>query len=349
MATSQTGYRCQWVDVAKGICIILVVMMHSANGVERVSGSETLLHSFINWARPFRMPDFFLISGLFLAARIDRPWRSYLDTKVLHFAYFYVLWVNIQLALRAPGSIAEHGLTETVEQYFLSYIEPFGTLWFIYLLAIFFVVSKLLNGVPKWAVIAAAALIHIYAPRTEWTVIDEFTDRFLFFYSGYAAAPYVFRFAERIAAFPAPAIAVSLALWAGTNELAVYSGVALTRGLGIVFSYAGIAAVIAFSVLLASRERGEALAYCGRNSIVIYLAFSLFMAPMRFIMLKLSGGHMLDVATLMSTAAGVIGPLILAKAVAGTSLDFLFKRPDAFKMPALEQWYRGVPRGSTTS
>ena len=41
------------------------------------------------------MPDFFLISGLFLAARIDRPWPAYLDTKVVHFAYFYVLWVNI--------------------------------------------------------------------------------------------------------------------------------------------------------------------------------------------------------------------------------------------------------------
>ena len=55
------------------------------------------------------MPDFFLISGLFLAARIDRPWRAYLDTKVVHFAYFYVLWVNIQFAMKAPGMVQRAG------------------------------------------------------------------------------------------------------------------------------------------------------------------------------------------------------------------------------------------------
>src|SRR4029078_9771560 len=91
-AKSAGATRVDWVDVAKGICIILVVMMHSTLGVEKAIGAETSLHAFIEWARPFRMPDFFLISGLFLAARIDRPWRAYLDTKVAHFAYFYVLW-----------------------------------------------------------------------------------------------------------------------------------------------------------------------------------------------------------------------------------------------------------------
>ena len=29
-------------------------------------------------------------------------WRDYLDKKVLHFAYFYVLWVTIQFAFKAP-------------------------------------------------------------------------------------------------------------------------------------------------------------------------------------------------------------------------------------------------------
>ena len=37
------------------------------------------------------MPDFFLISGLFLSRAIDRDWHDYLDRKVWHFAYFYVL------------------------------------------------------------------------------------------------------------------------------------------------------------------------------------------------------------------------------------------------------------------
>jgi uncharacterized membrane protein YcfT len=46
----------------------------------------------VAFAKPFRMPDFFLISGLFLARVIDRDWRTYLDRKVVHFVYFYLLW-----------------------------------------------------------------------------------------------------------------------------------------------------------------------------------------------------------------------------------------------------------------
>ena len=95
--------RVSWVDYAKGICIVLVVLMHSTLGVENAAGGVSWLHDFITWAKPFRMPDFFLISGLFLASRINRPWREYLDSKVLHFAYFYILWMTIQFATKGYG------------------------------------------------------------------------------------------------------------------------------------------------------------------------------------------------------------------------------------------------------
>src|SRR5580765_5906063 len=100
MSAGTSGSRVDWVDYAKGICIILVVMMHSTLGVEKAAGELSWLNGFIEWARPFRMPDFFLISGLFLASRIDRPWRLFLDRKVLHFAYFYTLWLTIQFAFK---------------------------------------------------------------------------------------------------------------------------------------------------------------------------------------------------------------------------------------------------------
>src|SRR5207253_7771984 len=84
--------RIDWVDYAKGFCIVFVVMMHSTLGVEQVAGQEGWLHTVVAFAKPFRMPDFFLISGLFLAQVIERDWRTYGDRKVLHFAYFYLLW-----------------------------------------------------------------------------------------------------------------------------------------------------------------------------------------------------------------------------------------------------------------
>src|SRR5207247_1166787 len=86
--------RIDWVDYAKGFCIVMVVMMHSTLGVEAALGREGFMHYLVAFAKPFRMPDFFLISGLFLARVVDRDWRGYADRKVVHFAYFYLLWVT---------------------------------------------------------------------------------------------------------------------------------------------------------------------------------------------------------------------------------------------------------------
>ena len=101
--------RVDWVDYAKGICIVMVVMMHSVLGVEAAAGQTGFMHWLVMFAKPFRMPDFFLISGLFLSVVIDRDWRTYLDRKVVHFAYFYLLWVTIQFGFKAP-SFAANGI-----------------------------------------------------------------------------------------------------------------------------------------------------------------------------------------------------------------------------------------------
>src|SRR5450830_1583483 len=180
-----TPPRIDWVDYAKGICIVMVVMMHSVLGVEAAAGQTGFMHYVVEFARPFRMPDFFLISGLFLSRVIDRDWRTYLDRKVMHFAYFYVLWVTIQFGFKAPAFAAEMGWAGVAKLYLLSFIDPFGTLWFIYLLPIFFVVIKATRRVPPaliWGIGAALEMAHV---STGWTAIDEFAARFIYIYSGY--------------------------------------------------------------------------------------------------------------------------------------------------------------------
>src|SRR3954471_23626469 len=164
--------RIDWVDYAKGICIVMVVMMHSVLGVELAAGQTGFMHALVAFAKPFRMPDFFLISGLFLAVVIDRDWRTYLDRKVVHFAYFYLLWVTIQFGFKAPAFASETSWSHAGLLYLESFIEPFGTLWFIYLLPIFFVVTKLTRSAPPLAIFAAAALLEMAHVATGWTVID---------------------------------------------------------------------------------------------------------------------------------------------------------------------------------
>src|SRR6266478_8211959 len=195
--------RIDWVDYAKGICIVMVVMMHSVLGVELAAGQTGFMHALVAFAKPFRMPDFFLISGLFLPLVIDRDWRTYLDRKVLHFAYFYVLWVTIQFGFKAPAFAADAGWSHAGYLYLESFIEPFGTLWFIYLLPIFFVVIKLTRGLPPALIWGVAALLEATHVATGWTVIDEFCARLVYIYSGYLFADTVFALSNRARAYPA--------------------------------------------------------------------------------------------------------------------------------------------------
>ena len=321
--------RVDWVDYAKGICIIMVVMMHSVLGVELAAGQTGFMHLLVAFAKPFRMPDFFLISGLFLAVVINRDWRTYLDRKVVHFAYFYVLWVTIQFGFKAPSFAAESNWSHVGFLYLESFIEPFGTLWFIYLLPIFFVVTKATRQIPAPVIWGLAALLEMAHVATGWTVIDEFCARFVYFYSGYLFADYVFALSERARARPTLAL-IGLALWALANAALVATGYSEWAGISLLLGFAGACAIIIMGTLLARVHWLDFLRFCGQNSIVIYLAFFLPMAASRTLLLK--SGVITDIGmiSLIVTATGVLGALAIWRIALIAGADFLFERPAAF-------------------
>src|SRR3954469_8307394 len=318
--------RVDWVDYAKGFCIVMVVMMHSTLGVEAAAGRESWMHALVAFAKPFRMPDFFLISGLFLARVIDRDWRTYLDRKVVYFAYFYVLWVTIQFAFKTPGFAAEHGALGVARLYAEAFIEPFGTLWFIYLLPIFFVVTKATRGVPVlviWAALAALEIAHI---ETGWTVIDEFCSRFIYFYTGYILADRIFRIAAAVQTRPSLA-ALGLAAWALFNGFYVSAGLDGKPFASLTLGLMGAVAVVSVAAMMAKSDALSALRYLGKNSIVVYLAFFLGMAAARSVLLKTGVISDLGTVALLVTAAGVAVAVTLFLAVRNTPLRLLFDRP----------------------
>ena len=324
--------RVAWVDYAKGFCIVMVVMMHSALGVEEAAGHASWMGALVAFAKPFRMPDFFLISGLFLARVIDRQWRAYLDTKVVHFAYFYVLWVTIQFAFKAPSFAGDLGWGGVAEAYALAFIEPFGTLWFIYLLPVFFVVTKLARDMPQVMVWLSAAMLHVAGVDTGWTVADEFCSRFVYFYSGYVLAPYVFDFAATVVGNRREAV-LFLAAWALFEAVMVFGGYSELPVVNLGLGFLGALAVVAASALLSTQKWALRLRYAGENSIVVYLAFFLPMAATRTALLRFAPDLDLGVVAIIVTTAGVVTPLILHTLVRNTPARFLFRRPGWAKLP----------------
>jgi uncharacterized membrane protein YcfT len=333
--TQHQASRVDWVDMAKGFCIVFVVMMHSTLGVQEAAGETGFMDYVVAFARPFRMPDFFLISGLFLARVIDRDWRTYLDRKVVHFAYFYVIWFTIQFAFKAPGMAGEHGASALPGLYLLGFVEPFGTLWFIYLLPIFFVVTKATRRLPPALIWFVAGALEIATVQTGWTVIDEFCERFVFFYTGYLFASYACALAKRAQAMPALGL-VGLLAWGALNGVLVFSGYAQLPIVSLLLGLLGAGAVVTLSALMAKvgANRGAFgwLEYAGRNSIVIYLAFFLPMAITRTVLLKTGLIADIGLVSLIVTMVAVVAPLIVHALVKGTVLRFLFVRPERFRI-----------------
>ena len=349
-ATQAAGKgRVAWVDAAKGLCIILVVMVHATIGVEIAMGERGFMHAVVAWARPFRMPDFFLISGLFLSLTIDRPWRRYLDRKVVHFLYFYLLWLTIQFAFKAPGMAAEAGdWTAPLTGWLEALWQPFGTLWFIYVLPVFFLFTRLVRGLPVWFVLAWAALLEALPVHTGSVVFDEFAQRYVFFFIGYAFAPHVLSFAATVARRPGIVIA-GLAVWGLVNGLLVFTpapdalgfliqgeigdtgatgGLSELPGISLVLGLAGALAIVAVAALVARAPWAAWLRWLGRHSIVVYLAFFLPMAVTRIVLVQTGLIPGVGLMALVTTVAGIAGPAVLYALVAWSGRGrFLFTRP----------------------
>jgi uncharacterized membrane protein YcfT len=333
--------RLGWLDHAKGLCIILVVMLYATAAALGTLGREGWLHLVGDFAHPFRMPDFFLLSGLLLSRVIDRDWSTYLDRKVLHFAYFYVLWMTILLVFEAPWMAREVGWWGVAAEYAEAFVNPYSMLWFIYLLPIFFVVTKFLRRVPAAVVWTAAAALQVADPDTGTKVGEKFALYYVFFYSGFVLAPHICRLADAARA-RARAAWLGLAAWGAFNTLMVYAGYADIPLVSLAMAFLGCGAIVVAASLVERLRAFAPLAYCGRNTLVIYLAFLIPMSVTRELVERLELTSDPGWLALLMTIGGVVGALAMYWTVRGTRLRFLFERPAAFTLSSGTRPRRGA-------
>lgn len=341
---SETAKRLEWVDMAKGLSIFLVVMMYAASSVGEDTGGIGALHWAIAFATPFRMPEFFLISGLFLSQVIDRPWRAYADRRVVHYLYFYALWALIHVVFKV-GLLATDPVG-AIEQLAWAVIQPYGVLWFIYMLAVVSAVAKLLHELraPVWGVLAIAAILQMAPIHTGSYLVDQFADYFVFFYAGYVLAPHLFRLAGWAMDHVGPAL-VGLAVWAILNTALVFSsgfemqpihpvmGLAGLPGLHLALALVGTAALCVIAALFTRLPFMDWLRWMGSKSLIIYVAFVLPMGIARTLLIKL-GMVEPTMLSLAIMAIAIISPLILYWIVQRIGFGrFLFERPGWAHLP----------------
>ena len=322
--------RVNWIDAAKGLTMILVVTKHTTYGVAAATGHVPYLFNYLcELTIPFRMPLFFLVAGLFAERAIRGSFRDFADKKLLHFAYFYVLWSLIQIGIKM--ALPHEGVWNVgMKDLLLIPVEPFGLMWFIYALAVFFIVMRLLRDVSKPVVYGFALILYFTQLDTGWTMPDEFARRFIFFVSGVYGAPYMFQLASWAQAHVRAGLLAGLALIAAVGGV-VFTGLVDIRAFELAVGYAGAVGTILLVALLAARGLARPLSYVGERSLYVFLAFFLPMAATRIVALKL-GVENGDLITLAAVIMAVGTPLIGYDLLKKTPLSFVFVRPDMFRL-----------------
>ncbi len=107
------------------------------------------------------MPLFFAISGLFAAAALTRPWRVVLRPRVGQNLYLHVLWLLIGFAVSTAVAVPTFMAPERLRDVPAAVATASTGLWYLYALAVYFVLARLTRRWPAAVPVAAAAVLAV--------------------------------------------------------------------------------------------------------------------------------------------------------------------------------------------
>jgi uncharacterized membrane protein YcfT len=170
MTSTAPAQRFAWLDLIKGISVILVVVFHTGLMLPALTGDNIAVDvwSSVNGAlEPLRMPVFFTISGMLAsrAALSDAvPWRQVIRARVTTPLYLYALWTGFMVLLTV--AVWQHNLTGAASTFVRQVVTGAPGYWYLAALPVFFLVTRTTRHVPAVAVIALAALPNLVRPVT---------------------------------------------------------------------------------------------------------------------------------------------------------------------------------------
>lgn len=160
-ANSPARARLAWADIAKGACIVLVVLHHATTKQYDVLVPAHLAPVADAWTslthalKPVRMPLFFVISGFFAASAVHRPWPR-VTRRIATSAWLYVVWLLLLAAFTTWERELPMNRVQNLDELAVDLVFASTGLWFLYALAVYFVLVRLTSRLPAGAVLAAA-------------------------------------------------------------------------------------------------------------------------------------------------------------------------------------------------
>jgi fucose 4-O-acetylase-like acetyltransferase len=311
--------RIAWMDAARGIGIVLVVVGHVERGLLGSGIAKGTAWSWLDYAvYSFHMPLFFLIAGLHVPRGLEKGRLPFLRDKLATVAYPYVLWSLIQGAALVGAASVTNGHAEWTDLLLIGW-RPISQFWFLYALMAFHLTVLVLGIRPlPIGALAAASLLASYVLGFE-DLPENLLHSFPFFVAGILLSSRCLRWGRvRAARLPLLLIpfAVAVMLSAKPAAFSPVSIWALPAGL------LGIAGVCAIARSLG----GAALAVCaglGRMSMTVYVLHILAAAGTRIAMQRMGVEPSPVTYFPVCVLAGVLLPVLAHRVLERAGVHYL--------------------------
>ncbi|TAJ46447.1 MAG: acyltransferase [Herbiconiux sp.] len=280
-AVAAPARRAIWLDVARGACVIAVVMLHVRifvyDPLTPPTAGTDAWRQFTEFFGPFRLPLLFTISGLLVSRRVRGGWGDRRNVlRVASSYWIYLVWLCVFGVMSAVVAATELPFQiESTADFLRQLAMPDTTLWFVFALALYVVVITSLQRFPPMVVLgcfAALAVLSGFVPaehaEEQWLHMIYFA---VFFAAGvYLPALLVWFSAGRIPTKlvgTLGAFVLFQLLWQLTEEGTVFETSArLVRD-----SAAVTLAIVVCTVLSRIPAVTRVLAKVGRRTLPIYI------------------------------------------------------------------------------
>ena len=159
----QPRRRLDWPDIARGISILGVILLHVSLAVP--GGMDTRAAEFNAVLDPLRMPLFFLVSGFFATKVFRFSFLELFTRRLWFFLVPYVFWVPVELFLKAKEYQAVFDLDLPPLSHYVTHVAT-GTnmAWFLYALVLFNIILWLTRRMPWWGALIVSLLPVLILP-----------------------------------------------------------------------------------------------------------------------------------------------------------------------------------------
>lgn len=301
--------RIDWVDYAKGLGIILVVIGHVLRGINEadmgLNENFFIVSDFLIYS--FHMPLFFFLSGVFVEKSVNKNFKTTILKKANSLLYPYFLWSIIQgTIMLILSSFTNREMTIGILGKIV--YDPIDQFWFVYtLFFIFITYFTLRRKLIINQLLILSFILFFLSFYVDYWVLGSIFYYLIFLILGV----YHNKIITKSDHYYLTIIILSLFVLLNYIQLSFDLKYPINALFIIATALSGILLTVKISKKIVGIRLFSFLNYFGEMSMVIYLAHILGASGFRIVLSKFIGVENIYIHIIGGTLAGLLCPLLL--------------------------------------